>query len=611
MKILSFLYLLVASIIPVAARRLSDTTSTGNLVEELSKIGSLSTLVDLVAANNLTDTLATGGEFTVFAPSNNAFEKVLSRLNKLTPEQVVEVLLYHVVSGKVLSDDLSDGQVVPTLRNGSNVKVSIEENSYFWSSYDEIHINDSKVISDNQEASNGVFHVIDEVLIPEDLVSNSVVDVLGDYDMFSTLVGLLDTYNLTDTVKSAPSLTIVAPSNDAFSEIENKLKRLTGDEGAAKVVDILTYHVLGSAVKSDDLVDGQSYATLYPNDTIQASVTEKSYWWWKWITVKLNDVTVFKADIEGTNGVIHAVNQVLLPPSVEIPNTIVDIAGSEDDFSTLVGLLVEANLVDTLKATGPFTVFAPTNDAFSDIQDILDTLTVEQKKEVLLYHVVGGAKTFSSDLSDGQSLTTIDTNSVSVSISSCSWYQWHCTSSIKINESKVIKADIEGTNGIIHVIDKVLIPPSLKPPNTIVDIAVSKPEFSTLVGLLGEANLVDTLKTPGPFTVFAPTNDAFSKIEDTLNTLTAAQKINVLLYHVVGAKAFSGDLSDGQQLETKLAGEKVVVSLQKSGGWLCEWFGLYCETTVKINQSEVTTADIDASNGVIHVIDNVLIPANL
>jgi len=429
--------------------------------------------------------------------------------------------------------------------------------------------------------------------------------------MFSTLVGLLDTYNLTNAVKSAPSLTIVAPSNAAFDKIENKLKRLTGDEGAAKVVDILTYHVLGSAVKSDDLVDGQSYATLYPNDTIQASVTEKSYWWWKWITVKLNDVTVFKADIEGTNGVIHAINQVLLPPSVEIPNTIVDIAGSEDDFSTLVGLLVEANLVDTLKTTGPFTVFAPTNDAFSDIQDILDTLTVEQKKEVLLYHVVGGAKTFSSDLSDGQSLTTIDTNSVSVSISSCSWYQWHCTSSIKINESKVIKADIEGTNGIIHVIDKVLIPPSLKPPNTIVDIAVSKPEFSTLVGLLGEANLVDTLKTPGPFTVFAPTNDAFSKIEDTLNTLTAAQKINVLLYHVVGAKAFSGDLSDGQQLETKLAGEKVVVSLQESGGWLCAWFGLYCETTVKINQSEVTTADIDASNGVIHVIDNVLIPANL
>lgn len=296
--------------------------------------------------------------------------------------------------------------------------------------------------------------------------TGNLVEELSKIDMFSTLVGLLDTYNLTDAVKSAPSLTIVAPSNAAFDKIENKLKRLTGDEGAAKVVDILTYHVLGSAVKSDDLVDGQSYATLYPNDTIQASVTEKSYWWWKWITVKLNDVTVFKADIEGTNGVIHAVNQVLLPPSVEIPNTIVDIAGSEDDFSTLVGLLVEANLVDTLKATGPFTVFAPTNDAFS-------------------------------------------------------------------------------------------------------------------------------------------------KIEDTLNTLTAAQKINVLLYHVVGAKAFSGDLSDGQQLETQLAGEKVVVSLQKSGGWLCEWFGLYCETTVKINQSEVTTADIDASNGVIHVIDNVLIPANL
>lgn len=608
MKILSFLYLLCVSTIPVAARRLGDTS--GNIVDVLSMYDNyFKTLVKLVVDNKLAETLGTGGTFTVFAPTDYAFKKVESRLAKLTQEQVVQVLLNHVVSGKVESGDLSNGQVVPTLLDGSDVKVSIKEQSgWWWSSWNEIYINDAMVTYEDLQASNGVIHAIDEVLIPEDLVSNTVVDVLGDYKMFSTLAGLLDTYNLTDAVKSTDSLTLIAPSNDAFGDIENELKRLTGDEGAAKVQNILKYHVLGNTVKSDALVDEQSYSTLYPNDNVKASITETGHWFWKWVTVKLNDATIFKADIEGSNGVIHGVDKVLLPPSVEIPSTIVDIAGADDNLSKLVELLGSAGLVDALKGNGPLTVFAPTNKAFAEISSVLDTLTPDEVKNVLLYHVVN-AQAFAKDLSDGQNLETLSaTNSVSVSISQCKWWDWSCSSSVKINDSNVIVTDIKASNGVIHLIDKVLLPPSLQPPNTIVDIAVADPQFSKLVELLGSAGLVDALKQPGPLTVFAPINKAFEDISKTLEGLTPEQVKEVLLYHVVNAKAFSKDLSDGQPLNTLLPDKTVVVNFEETGGWLCEWFNFGCKTSVLINNSEVIKADVEASNGVIHVIDKVLIP---
>lgn len=612
MKILSLLYLWCVSIIPVAARRLGATTSSGNIVEVLSMYDNyFSTLVKLVSDNNLADTLATGGDFTVFAPTDYAFKKIESRLGKLTGPQVVQVLLYHVTQGKVLSSALSDGQVVPTLRSDGGIKdvnVTIKEQGWSWYSWKEIYINEATVTYEDIEASNGVIHIIDDVLVPEDLSSNFITDVLGDYKMFSTLSGLLDTYNLTDAVKSTDNLSLIAPTNAAFKAIENELKRLTGAEGAAKVTDILKYHVLGATVKSDQLVDGQSYPTLYPNDTVKASITETSWWWWKQTTVKLNDATVLKPDIAADNGVIHGVDKVLLPPSIEIPSTIVDIAAAEENFSKLVELLVSAGLVDTLKTAGPFTVFAPTNAAFDEIASVLPTLTPEQVKDVLLYHVVS-AEAFSKDLSDGQTIETLSaSNSVAVSISSCSWWEWHCSSSIKINESEVTKADIEASNGVIHVIDKVLLPPSVQPPNTIVDVAVATPTLSKLVELVGGAGLADTLKTPGPFTVFAPTNAAFDAIKDVLPTLTPEQVKNVLLYHVVSAKALSGSLSDGQSIAT-LQGTNVAVSIEKSGGWYCSWFGWYCETTIKINDSEVIKADVDASNGVVHVINKVLLPS--
>lgn len=288
-------------------------------------------------------------------------------------------------------------------------------------------------------------------------------------------------------------------------------------------------------------------------------------------------------------------------PVFAAEQNIVDIAVGNQDFSTLVAALQKAELVDALKGDGPFTVFAPTNAAFEKLLTGLgitaeNLLAHPQLKDVLLYHVVSG-KVMSTDLQNGMTPATLQGETVKVDLSS----------GVKINVSTVVTPDIQASNGVIHVIDTVLVPESFKletaktheTPATVVDIALSSPDFSMLVSLLQKAGLVDTLKGAGPFTVFAPTNAAFEKLLKDLN-ITEADLIGqpdlskVLLYHVVSGKVMSTDLTNGMSAAT-VNGQSVKIDL-KDG--------------VKVNTSKVVTADLAASNGVVHVIDSVLVPDN-
>ena len=278
---------------------------------------------------------------------------------------------------------------------------------------------------------------------------------------------------------------------------------------------------------------------------------------------------------------------------------IVDIAVGNEDFSILVAALTQAQLVGALQGEGPFTVFAPTNEAFAALLSQLeitaaDLLAHPQLSEVLLYHVVSG-KVMSTDLVNGMEAPTLKGDTIKVDL----------TGGVKINESNVVIADIEATNGVIHVIDSVLVPADFvlsaeeAEGQNIVDIAVGNEDFSILVAALTQAQLVGALQGEGPFTVFAPTNEAFaallSQLEITAADLLAHPQLSeVLLYHVVSGKVMSTDLVNGMEAPT-LKGDTIKVDL--TGG-------------VKINESNVVIADIEATNGVIHVIDSVLVPAD-
>merc|ERR1711865_683825 len=170
---------------------------------------------------------------------------------------------------------------------------------------------------------------------------------------------------------------------------------------------------------------------------------------------------------------------------------------------------------------------------------------------------------------------------------------------IKVNNAKVVKADVEASNGLVHVIDTVLMPPSMPPlplKTDIVQIAEGNPDLSTLVAALTAGKLVATLEGKGPFTVFAPTNKAFAKIpKATLTQLLGNQKLidQLLEYHVLGGDFSMRDLMSAKLISTL---EKEPVAVRSMGG------------KIMVNNANVVTADVGATNGVVHVVDKVLVP---
>jgi uncharacterized surface protein with fasciclin (FAS1) repeats len=272
-------------------------------------------------------------------------------------------------------------------------------------------------------------------------------------------------------------------------------------------------------------------------------------------------------------------------------NTVVDIIVNSTEHDTLEAAVIAAELADDLSGPGPFTVFAPTDAAFAALPSgTIETLLADPTgtlAQILLYHVVGG-QALSTDLSNGQIITTLQGQTVEVTINA---------EGVFINDAQVIVADITATNGVVHVIDAILLPPAPQPTTTVVDVIINSDVHNTLEAAVVAAGLVETLSGTGPFTVFAPTDAAFAALPaGTVETLLAdptGTLTQILLYHVVGAQALSTDLTNGQTVAT-LQGQTVTVTINAEG--------------VFINNAQVTVADIVTDNGVIHVIDAVLLP---
>lgn len=281
------------------------------------------------------------------------------------------------------------------------------------------------------------------------------------------------------------------------------------------------------------------------------------------------------------------------PQEPEVTNTIVDIASGNDDFSTLVAALQRTNLVSTLQGDGPFTVFAPTNAAFEALGVDLSSLSDSELSNILLYHVIGGADIKSTDLAEGPNYASTASasgpNGTQLSV-----LVERSGSSVRINDAaNVVSADIAADNGVIHVIDNVLLPLD------IVGHAQANNDFSSLVGALAGApgELVSVLQGDGPFTVFAPKNAAFAEIADVVATLTPEQVASVLTYHVVSGNVASTALTDNMSVTT-VNGQIVSVSLS-DGAKLIDASG---------NESVISFTDVQTTNGIIHVIEKVLIP---
>jgi transforming growth factor-beta-induced protein len=271
---------------------------------------------------------------------------------------------------------------------------------------------------------------------------------------------------------------------------------------------------------------------------------------------------------------------------------IVDTAVAAGSFKTLAAALGAADLVATLKSKGPFTVFAPTDAAFAKLpKGTLDDLLKPENKAklaaILTYHVIAGEVMASTVVTmDGKKAATVNGASVTIGVKG---------GKVTVDGANVVTTDIKTSNGVIHVIDTVMIP---KP--DIVDTAVAAGTFKTLAAALGAADLVATLKSKGPFTVFAPTDAAFAKLpkgtlDDLLKPANKAKLAKILTYHVIPGEVMASTVvtMDKKKVAT-VNGASVTIGVK--GG------------KVTVDGATVVTTDIKTSNGVIHVIDTVMIP---
>jgi transforming growth factor-beta-induced protein len=435
--------------IPAQPEAPPPESSSSTIVDVAVEAGDFTTLVAALEATGLDATLADEtATFTVFAPTDAAFEALgQDTIDALLADTdtLSDILLYHVISGQAVDAEtaLSLAGSTVEMANGDIVALTIRDGELF--------INESRVVTTDVEASNGIIHVIDAVLTPpaDAEPQGTIVDVALAAGDFTTLVAALQATGLDATLADADAtFTVFAPTDAAFAALgQETIDALLADLDTLS--DILLYHVVGGAA-----VDSITATSLLGQDVDMANGDAAR------IDVRdgalfINDAQVVTADIPATNGVIHVIDAVLTPPAEE-PGTIVDVAVANGSFTTLVAALEATGLDATLAdANATFTVFAPTDDAFALLgQDTINDLLADTDalSNILLYHVIADqvVPAETALTLNGSDVEMANGGTVTVTVTDGNLF---------INESQVIIADVPASNGIIHAIDAVLLPP--------------------------------------------------------------------------------------------------------------------------------------------------------
>lgn len=578
------------------------SATTASVLDVLTENSDYSTLVTALEASSLDSVLSDGDRaFTLFAPDNTAFAALgQEQLDALLadPDQLSDILLYHVLpDASVLVDSAttiatSNDSLVATA-NGDSVALSLNNDTLF--------INSAEVNSPNLMADNGVIHGINKVLTPPKDSDQSAADNLLDSVInggdFTTLVTALQTAGLDSMLTdSDANLTIFAPTDAAFAALpDGALDVLLGDPDLLR--QVLQQHILAEAeldAVSVNALNGQSVTTVGAN-TVEILVDNGE--------LRIGGAMITDADMRTTNGIIHAIDQVIvgdidIPVSSAAPS-LMDAIANDADFSTLNAALVATGLDAVLADSNQqYTLLAPRDTAFAALgEDKVNALLADPDslRDILLYHVLAGEVLAESAnelaVSNDKTVSTLGQSDIVLSLRDDQLYA---------NLSRLVNTDISAGNGVIHVLDKVLLPPTEKgqPVNTIVETLMADERFSKLVNLLVFNYLDKVLADEDQqFTVFAPTNDAFAKIPtETLAPLFKdRRKLKRLLsQHIVvgeelGSLALFG--LNGYSVDTLAKND---IALRIIDGQL------------EVEGVQIQVFDIYTRNGVIHVIDTVI-----
>ncbi|AQG80008.1 fasciclin domain-containing protein [Spirosoma montaniterrae] len=541
-----------------------------------------SLLRDAVVRAGLADALASG-DLTVFAPTNAAFEQAGLDANAISGADLNtlrNILLYHVIgNGRFFEEGIQPFLNGLTTLQGQQVQVVRR---------DGFSVNGNLVSTPDIETRNGVVHVIDNVLMPP---SASTVELALANPNLTYLVAALQRLNqanptLLNQLQSG-EFTVFAPTNEAFQRAGFTTIDAVRTANTDFLSRVLTYHVIAGRRFTTQFNDGRVM-------TNQGNAITLTQWPGRSTVQGLGNAmptTILMPNILTTTGVVHVINDVLLPdarPLVSITNLVV----GNPEFSLLRTAVVRAGLADAL-ASGNLTVFAPTNAAFRRAgfadENAINNADLNTLRNILLYHVIGG-----------QRYETSNFNELLIGFTTLQGQQVQVTrrQGVSVNGAFVVQSNVFATNGIVHVIDNVLMPPM----GTIVDAAVGNPNLTYLVAAVQRAGLASTLASNGPFTVFAPTNAAFQEAGfatiDAVRNADPAVLTRILLYHVTDNRTFESMLRGGELLT--LGG---VLNVSAASG---------VRPTVRgrgnSRASNIVAGNVVTTNGVVHVIDHVLLP---
>lgn len=528
-------------------------------------------LASALADTGLDETLAGDGPYTVFAPTDEAFAMLPEGfLEALSNQELIDLLRYHVVEGSV------DADTVVTL---SKAETMLEEDLAIQVTPDGVYLNGlTKLVTTDVETANGVVHIIDSVLVPGPF-PGTVADVVAAYPRLSILFGAASTE--VNGELSEDDVTLFAPVNEAFLGVDL--------DGVDDLDPILLHHVISDSTDATALAElrtartaGGGFIGVKTSDGLQINDGSKL------ATVSYTDIQVASGEQGST---IHLIDEVLTPPG-----SIAEVA-AELELTALVDALALATVGTTettfaaaLAGAGTFTVFAPSNDAFEAAPALGFGLDLAN---VIGAHAINGifdSKAALAAAGEGdaspETLTGSPDNTLALST---------IEETLVLNSLvQVTETDIPCSNGIIHLVDGVIVPSDVEFPGNIVDAVNAYPLLSSLAEATANAedsDVAGALAGEGPFTLFAPINPAFEGV-DTSTDLSA-----VLLYHAVSGTAY-----DSQAL-ADLEGTTAIEAV--SGGELS-----VNGDDLTVNGAALLETDLRATNGVIHVVGEVLTAPN-
>uniref|UniRef100_A0A6I8MZ55 Periostin n=1 Tax=Ornithorhynchus anatinus TaxID=9258 RepID=A0A6I8MZ55_ORNAN len=503
------------------------------------------------------------GSYTYFAPSNEAWDNLDSDIRKGLESNVnvelLNALHSHMVNKRMLTKDLKNGMIVPSMYNNLGLFINHYPNGV-------VTVNCARVIHGNQIATNGVVHVIDRVLTQ---IGTSIQDFLEAEDDLSSFRAAAITSDTLEALGRDGHFTLFAPTNEAFEKLpRGVLERIMGDKVASEA--LMKYHILNTLQCSEAIMGGAVFETL-EGTTVELGCDGDS--------LTVNGVKmVNRKDIVTNNGVIHLIDQVLIPDSAK---QVIELAGNQQ--TTFTDLVAQLGLASSLKPEGEYTLLAPVNNAFTE-----DTLRMDERllKLILQNHILK-VKVGLNELYNGQHLETLGGKKLRVFV-----YR----TAVCIENSCMVRGSKQGRNGAIHVFREIIKPAEKSLHET---LKLDK-RFSIFLSLLEAADLKDLLTQPGDWTLFVPTNEAFKGLTNEEKEILIRDKNalqNIILYHLTPGVFIGKGFEPGVTNVLKTTqGSKIYVK------------GV--NDTLLINELKTKESDIMTTNGVIHVVDKLLYPAD-